>query len=152
MNEESAISADAGCLGALVAVALVSLILTLGMIQSFGSFALYIFVFPATAIVFGAIGFPLYLVARRFGWENLWVAMLCGAATGAVVPLTTALAEGSQRAWLQTAAYAATGMVGGIAFFLAATLSRNRPRNIALLIALTGFSAALAPVAAPLFA
>ncbi len=149
MSEEPQISSDSGCLGAFVAGALVSLILTLGMIQSFGSFALYIFVFPATAIVFGAIGFPLYLVARRFGWENLWTAMICGAATGAAVPLTTALGEGSRRAWLETAAYAATGLIGGTAFFLAATASRNRTRNIALLIAITAISAGLVPVVAP---
>jgi hypothetical protein len=145
-----AVSSDAGCLGALVAVAAVSLILTLSMFWPTGSVGLYIPVFAVTTIVFVAIGFPLYLAVRHFRRENLWTALACGAATGAALPLVSALADGSPGAWRGAAGYALAGVIGGLVFFLTATASRSPARNIAILFAVVGISAALAPPVAAL--
>jgi len=144
MSGEPPISSDGGCVGTVVAVAAVSLILTVAMVQSLGSFALYFLVFPVVAILFIVIGFPLYLLARRFRAENVWTALAAGTATGAALPLAIALGENSRAAWLNAAAYGLLGAIGGLIFFLAATAQRNQARNIAFLIAITGFSMALA--------
>lgn len=145
MTDEPQLSSDAGCLGTFVSVAVVALILTVAMNQWFDSPALYIPVFIVTTIAFVSIGFPLYLVAHRFGWETIWGAMTCGAVTGGAFPLVGALSDSSAQAWREAAAYTATGVVGGLVFFLAATVSRNRARNIAWLIGITGIAVALTP-------
>jgi hypothetical protein len=131
-------------------VAAVSLILTAALMQSFGSIAVFLPIFIVVTIIFIAIGFPLYLLARRFRWENIRTAVAAGAVTGAAMPLAAVANEGSRAAWLNLAGYTLLGAIGGLIFFLAATASRNPPRNIAFLIAITGFSLALAPPASAL--
>jgi len=140
------ISSEAGCLGAFVSVAVASLLITMAQYPfGGGAIGLYIIVFTVTAIIFVMIGLPLYLVARRFHSENLWTAMACGAATGAALPLITAISDGVPHQWIEAAGFALVGTVSGIAFFLTATASRDCARNITILIAMVGFSAALTP-------
>jgi len=141
MTEPPATPQPQGCLGALVAVALVALLLTLGMSPPMTP-SIYAFVFPITAIAFTLVGLPLYALARWLNRANLGTALAAGVTTGAAFPLLSVLSSQGSDAWPAVAAYAVAGAVGGLAFFLAATLRQAPRRNTLLLVAVTALAIA----------
>lgn len=145
MNDEPIVSSDAGCLGTLVSVSVVSVILTAGLIQNRDQIGMVVPVFFVVTIIFVCFGLPLFLLVQRFRWETLSVAIACGGLTGAAVPVIGALSDGTRGSWLAAVAYALAGAVGGLVFFLTGTASRNPTRHITLLISTASAATALAP-------
>lgn len=130
---------NAGCLSSLVSVALAALLLMLAVFPPASVMpAFYIPIFLVTGLVAALIGLPLYLLFRHLRRANIWTAIAAGAFTGALPPLVSALADGG--GWRFIAVYAAVGAIGGLAFYLTATVSRAPRRNAALLLALTAAS------------
>ncbi|MEP9357420.1 hypothetical protein [Sphingomonas sp. KR3-1] len=146
MSEEATPAADnPGCLALFLSVALPALLLTITVFPpAFATPMIYIPIFVVTGFIATVIGLPLYLVAAYFQRKNVWTALAAGVLTGALLPVVGALSEPTPEAWRVAAGYAATGAVGGLTFYLIATVSRAPRRNLALLLALAGFSVAAA--------
>ncbi|HEX8302548.1 hypothetical protein [Sphingomonas sp.] len=150
MTEDIAYPRDGGCLPLLVSTALVALVLTTALTFPYLSIALYIAVLMVTAFIVAIVGLPLYLLVLRLRWQNLGTALATGALTGVAIPVIFSLADRTPAEWPIIGGLGAAGVIGGAAFFLVATASQNRARNLAILMALGATSVAFAPVVAAL--
>ncbi|MBX3565094.1 MAG: hypothetical protein KF730_11035 [Sphingomonas sp.] len=134
-----------GCLAMLVSVTISALVLSAAMFTPADVPSFYFAVLLVVAVVVGAIAIPQYLLVLHSGRQSIWTAIAVGAITGAILPLTVAL-SGMARAWATTFAFALVGAIGGVIFYLTATVARNPARKIAIVLTLTGVSVTLAPI------
>jgi hypothetical protein len=149
VNDETNTPPHAGCLASFVSISLAALLLTLGSFSPFRSLGLYVAILVVTAMTVLFIGMPLYLLVRYLRRENVWTAVIAGAVTGAALPMIAAFSYPMAEAWRTVTGFAVTGAVGGLAFFLTATASRNPARNIAILLAVAGCSVAGSALLSP---
>jgi len=149
VDETDEPSLSNGCLAMFVSVAFAALLMALGSPPVGYSLFLYPFVFISVTIIAASIGLPLRYIAVHLGIANAWTAVAIGAVSGAGLPALNAFSGGSDRDWINVAAYGAVGAASGLMFFLIGTAPRAPRRSVAAMLALAFSSIAAILLAQP---